>query len=1208
MSTLKIASFNVNGINEDTKCYAVFNTLQNLNCDIIAIQETHITKEKIETLKKKWPYESIWNPAPKSDSRGVAILFGPKIELKGTKLDKDGRVLTTKIKHDNTTVQVTNIYATNENKDREDFFKNVTDYMYKNTRHTILTGDFNMVEEPEIDRNPSVKPSNGYYTTYNKGKNNLNRLKEEYNLTDKWRESYPKRREFTWNSQRKTNDKKASRLDRFYISDEMTLIYQQNLKTAYSDHNILTAKIAIQTNAQRGPGYYKLNTSVLEDPEYITYMTDILTRVMYDETDPNGWLEKIKLYAKNYTIQYCKQKRRRIRTQIENLQEKLNETIDQTEVDKISKDIIYLNNEIDKGIIIRSREQTVLNEDKPNKYFYLQEQIIQKKSIIKEIHTIDENDEITNIYDNEDSVMKELHRHHQELYTDKEIDENAQQYFLDAIDKRLTQEEKDYLDSPVTFEELLEAILTTKTNKTPGPSGLPIEFWDAFKLSLGPNLVKVFNHIRTSKTQPISQKIGYIKLIHKKGIKELLSNWRAITLLETDHKLMTKIMATRLRKVLPSIISEDQTCSIKGREIFDNTFLLRDTIDHATAKNVPTYIISYDVKNAFDSINHNYLYKVLEKFNFGEIFINYIKTIYTDRRVYIMNNGHFSLPVSVQRGLSQGDSLSQPLYITGEEPKAMAIRKHQQIKGYRLPACPRPCKLSMYADDTDQLTTDATSVQTTVDILDKFEKASGCGLNHSKTNGLMLNTNEIPNVRIPIRWNTEGGFEALGIIWYVNKLTTINTNWRKIIKKIDKRLKQLRYRKLSFQGRIYILNVLVLAKAVYLSTVLKMPKWAWDGLDARERQLRQGIQEDECIIKGIKKLIFEYVFEGEDHRSIKEEIFFLPKEQGGLGLINLLEHNKALRLKHIFKITDQTYKMPWVYIARYWNSYQLHRYKPDWAFLMANRNNTPRYIPSGHNARPQTYNDLLDDFNQHHEAIIENKATTTKSIYSVIRITENEKATPFVQHTWERVRVLTLSPIRWGKVWRNMYISYNVGRMRDILYKIVHNRIGTRVNVKKTRQRQGIPYSTICKVCNRYEENTLHLFARCKHATNIWKTYKNIYTKLIPNKPYIYEQTALTINIQSIEHKKTRKLVTTLTEIILKEIWTTRNKVDKENIEPSKDRSKNRINKELTDLITIHYTHNKRTNTFQNFTEKFAINEALCSLDYHNRLNLHLPP
>ena len=387
-----------------------------------------------------------------------------------------------------------------------------------------------------------------------------------------------------------------------------------------------------------------------------------------------------------------------------------------------------------------------------------------------------------------------------------------------------------------------------------------------------------------------------------------------------------------------------------------------------------------------------------------------------------------------------------------------------------------------------------------------------------------------------------------------------------------------------------------------------MPKWAWNGLDARERELRQGIQEDECIVKGIKKLIFEYIFEGEDHRSIKEEIFFLPKDKGGLGLLNLLEHNKALRLKHIFKITDETYKMPWVYIARYWNSYQLHRYKPEWAFLMNNMNNTPRYIPSGQNARPQTYNYLLDDFDEHHKDIIEKKASTTKEIYNTVRIKENERATPFVQHTWECVRHLTLSPIRWEKVWRNMYISYNVGRMRDILYKIVHNKIGTRVNVKKTRQKQGRPYSTICNVCNRYEENTLHLFARCKHATNIWKMYKNIYIKLIPNKPHIYEQAALTINLQSIEHKKTRKLVTTVTEIILKEIWTTRNKVDKENIQPSKDRSKNKINKEITDLITIHYTHSKRTNNYKEFIDKFAIKDAICSLDQQNKLNLHLPP
>merc|ERR1712141_416979 len=94
-------------------------------------------------------------------------------------------------------------------------------------------------------------------------------------------------------------------------------------------------------------------------------------------------------------------------------------------------------------------------------------------------------------------------------------------------------------------------------------------------------------------------------------------------------------------------------------------------------------------------------------------------------------------------------------------------------------------------------------------------------------------------------------------------------------------------------------------------------------------------------------------------------------------------------------------------------------------------------------------------------------------------------------------------------------------------------------------------------------ENTLHLFSRCKHACNVWQYYKPIYSKLLPNIPFIYEQAALTINLRKTVNSKTRKLTLTLTELIVKELWTTRNNWLHNDIEPSKIRSKNRINKNI---------------------------------------------
>ena len=177
-------------------------------------------------------------------------------------------------------------------------------------------------------------------------------------------------------------------------------------------------------------------------------------------------------------------------------------------------------------------------------------------------------------------LLRELHRHHEELdrNADDEIDDDTQQQFIDMIDKFLTQQQKVELDSNVALDELSWAIKHSERNKSPSSDGLTIEFYEEFEDVLGPNMVKLFNHIYSSSTQPISQKIGYMKLTHKKNEVEFLRNWRSITLLNVDHKLLTKIISHRLRSVLPDIICEDQTCGIPGREIFDNAYLIRDVI------------------------------------------------------------------------------------------------------------------------------------------------------------------------------------------------------------------------------------------------------------------------------------------------------------------------------------------------------------------------------------------------------------------------------------------------------------------------------------------------------------------------------------------------------------------------------------------------------------------------------------------------------
>ena len=88
-------------------------------------------------------------------------------------------------------------------------------------------------------------------------------------------------------------------------------------------------------------------------------------------------------------------------------------------------------------------------------------------------------------------------------------------------------------------------------------------------------------YIEVNAKLPISHTIGVIKLIHKRNEKEILLNWRGITLLCVDYKILMKIITNRLKHIFPHIIMPEQTCAVPGRTIQENTYALRDVIGYA---------------------------------------------------------------------------------------------------------------------------------------------------------------------------------------------------------------------------------------------------------------------------------------------------------------------------------------------------------------------------------------------------------------------------------------------------------------------------------------------------------------------------------------------------------------------------------------------------------------------------------------------------
>ena len=200
-------------------------------------------------------------------------------------------------------------------------------------------------------------------------------------------------------------------------------------------------------------------------------------------------------------------------------------------------------------------------------------------------------------------------------------------------------------------------------NKSPGLSGLSIEFYQTFWGKIKHLVINSLNEGFIKGELSQLQKQGVLSLLFKKGDPENLENWRPISLLNTDYKILTRVLAQRLQKVLPKIINFDQQGYIKNRNIAFNIRQIQDIIDHADNFNIDGIILFLDFRKAFDTVNWNFLYTVLKQFGFNQPFISWIRTIYNNCTSCIMNNGWKSEFFTLKRGLRQGCPSSALIFL-----------------------------------------------------------------------------------------------------------------------------------------------------------------------------------------------------------------------------------------------------------------------------------------------------------------------------------------------------------------------------------------------------------------------------------------------------------------------------------------------------------------------------------------------------------------
>ena len=231
------------------------------------------------------------------------------------------------------------------------------------------------------------------------------------------------------------------------------------------------------------------------------------------------------------------------------------------------------------------------------------------------------------------------------------------------------------LEAEINIEEVQNALDSFQNNKTPGDDGFTEEFYEAFFDLIGAALLDPLKAGFESGTLSISKGKGVISLISKDDTNlTTLSNWRPVTLLSVDYKILAKIIAKRIEPVLPKLIHSDQTRFIKGRFIGQNVRLLNDLMEYRDDQKILGILMFIDFEKASDTIEWSFIQNVLKCFNFGSVIRKWMSVLYRDVESAVMNGGYSTNYFKVSMGARQGCPLSPLLFVLGVEILAQKIR------------------------------------------------------------------------------------------------------------------------------------------------------------------------------------------------------------------------------------------------------------------------------------------------------------------------------------------------------------------------------------------------------------------------------------------------------------------------------------------------------------------------------------------------------
>lgn len=1038
-SKIKIATININRLKSDVKREKLLNFCKMNELDIICFQEMNF--KKCPMLESE--FSLISNIGINGSGVGMAIKKNIKFEQ--VVKDGDGRILKCKVAG----LNLVNIYAPSGREKREDrkafYSRNILPYLHNTKGTTILLGDFNSIEHKN-DAKIQKKRRNS--KIINKETRELIKV---FMLKDVWLAKGGKRTEHTF-----FYPKGSSRIDRIYI-EEKGIEMIRDIKyaaTELSDHLAVIMETTYRKPETRfrGTNLWRMNSKILKDPSFIQNFNEWwegINKFKIKENKIREWWDKIfKPGLKRISIDCSKRlsknlnyKRLNDQLLMEDIIEKINEGENlYDELKETKKAIKTWEKSVASNILIKNKEKDKMKGEPCTLHHFKTN--INSTSNIKSLEI---NGTLTK---NEDEIKLEIEKYFKSIF-EREGYKYKGNEFIDIIK---TQELSSTIEEPIKEDEIKLVLNKCKKEKSPGIDGIPYEFYQEFWPLIKTNMTKLFNEIILNEEMTESQCLAAIKLIPKTANPKKLSDFRPISLLCTDYKILSGVMAERLKPLLPKVIHESQKGGVPKRSLFGSLSLIRDITARIRELNrdsnedepvrfskINAALVAIDFEKAYDLVQREFLWEIMHKMGFSTKFIGILRGLYKSCKLKIMYGGTEMIEIQGKNSIRQGCPLSMHLFTIFVEPLVRMI--DFKIKGFMHGK--ERAAARAFVDDLNVILTDENDILKMNDILNEFCLMSGANFNRNKTCILGLGGWE-GRTRWPIPWiETRPFMKILGLEFYPKLEDTINRNWTEIMRKITGQLTKNANRQLTLHQRNDFIKNFILPQALHVAKILPCP---------------------EKTAEKIKRNMQKFIWYGKAERP-PPGMQIAPEKEGGLAFIHPGQFFKATLTKTIIDILEEDGGLEKELLA-YWT--QLHIKDA----TRLTRTNAPRsfYLP---NHLQEPVKKIKEWYEETKEKI--SPKISTKELY--LR---------WAKRNQTKGKLETRNPnlICWARAWKNH--RKMAPPEKEILFMINHDILPNRVRLKRMKMTSN----SRCQYCLNNKETNLHLFVTCPKKREAIRNFK----------------------------------------------------------------------------------------------------------------------